>query len=297
MKYAVIDIGSNTVRLCAYEIEGEHISLYLNRRVMALLGSKTQNGALTDEGIDAACDALSQLKVPLQEAQVQKTLVFATAALRNITNSKEAVETISRRTGFSIEVLSGENEALLTFMGAGCGRSLTDGVLADIGGGSSELILIKNGMPVKTASLPIGSLTAFVRFVGKRPATKKQIEKLRAHVRTMIEAHFSPEDTGAVIYGIGGAARSAYELEKLLDPASGGAVKALETLLARLLADEELAEKSILQASPERLDTALPGLAILCETAHFFGCKQMEICNGGVREGYLLRCLEKREGA
>ncbi|MBE7022284.1 MAG: hypothetical protein E7414_03600 [Ruminococcaceae bacterium] len=297
MKYAVIDIGSNTVRLCVYQVEGTKLSLLLNQSVMARLGSKTQNGAMTQEGIQAACDALEQLREPIKRQGVEKTLVFATAALRNITNSKEAVELISQRSGFSIDLLSGEKEALFTFMGAGSNRALRNGVLADIGGGSSELILIRDGLPVKTASLPIGSLTAFVRFVGRRPAKPEQIATLRQHVLTMIAEHFSPEDHGEVLYGIGGAARSAYELERLLDPAAGGAIRALETLLKRLLADEVLAEKSILQASPERLDSALPGIAILCAAAQFFGCKTLEICNGGVREGYLLEQLAKKEGA
>jgi len=297
MKYAVIDVGSNTVRLCVYKMEEKHLSLVLNKRVMALLGSKTKDGALTEEGIDAACDALESLKEPLYQSGAKEVRVFATAALRNITNSKEAVETISKRSGFSIEVLSGESEALLTFCGAGYDRTLQNGVLADVGGGSSELIVIKNGKPVQTESFPIGSLTAFVRFVGKRPATEKQIGALRDYVQEMIKSKFTPSEPLEVLYGIGGAARSAFELEKILDPECGGAIRALEMLLKRLLDDEALAEKSILKASPERLDTALPGIAILCEIARFFGCKRMEVCGGGVREGYLLQQIRKREGA
>lgn len=297
MKFAVIDVGSNTVRLCVYKTEGEKLTLVLNRRVMALLGSKTKDGALTEEGIDAACEALESLKEPLYQSGADGVRVFATAALRNISNSKEAVETISKRTGFSIEVLSGESEALLTFKGAGYDRKLQNGVLADVGGGSSELIVIKNGEPVQTESFPIGSLTAFVRFVGKRPATEKQIQALRDYVQHMIRSVFSTTEPLEVLYGIGGAARSAFELEKILDPESGGAIRALEVLLERLLQDEALAEKSILKASPERLDTALPGIAILCEIARFFGCKRMEVCGGGVREGYLLQEIRKREGA
>jgi len=297
MKYAVIDIGSNTVRLCIYEVEAQKITLLLNQRVMARLGSKTQNGALTQEGIDAACEALDTLRVFIGKFGAEQILVFATAALRNIKNSHEVVEVISKRTGFTINVLSGESEAFLTFLGAGYDRPLQNGVLADVGGGSSELILIENGKPVQMISLPIGSLTAFVRFVGKRPATQKQIDALRAHIREMIATEFSPEYDVDVLYGIGGAVRAAYELEKLLDPASGGAVVALETLLSRLIEDEKLAEKSIQKASPERLDTAVPGLAIVCEVAKFFGCKRMEVCNGGVREGYLLEQMRKKEGA
>ena len=65
----------------------------------------------------------------------------------------------------------------------------------------------------------------------------------------------------------------------------------LQMLLYRLLDDERLAEESILEASPERLDTALPGVAILCETAEFFGCKHLDVCKAGVREGYIRKQL------
>ena len=287
MKYAVIDIGSNTVRLCVYEQKGDKLSLILNRRVMTLLGSKVVDGMLTQEGITAACDALLSLKDFIRKSKAQKTFVFATAALRNIANTEAAVSEIQKKTGFFIDVLSGEDEAFLTFSGAAGEQDIYDGVIADIGGGSTELVLIKEGKPVQTASFPIGSLTAFVRFVGKRPAEREQIMALRQFVRKMIAEKFAKETTAKVLYGIGGAARTAHELEKILYPASGGAFKTLETLLYRLLDDEPLAEKSILQASPERLDTALPGVAILCEVADFFGCQNLDVCKAGVREGYI----------
>ncbi len=291
MKYAVIDIGSNTVRLCIYELKKDKLTLVLNRRVMALLGSKVVDGALSREGITAACDALLSLKKFIKESKVQKTFVFATAALRNIFNTEEAVAEIQEKTGLTIDVLSGEDEANLTFAGVAREQDIYDGVIADIGGGSTELILVKEGRPVQTVSLPIGSLVAFVRFVGKRPATKEQIMAIRQYVRDLIQKSFMQKQSAEVLFGIGGAARTAYELEKILYPASGGAMNTLETLLDRLLGDEALAEASILQASPERLDTALPGVAILCEVAAFFGCKHLDVCRAGVREGYINKQL------
>ncbi len=298
MKCAAIDIGSNTVRLCAYEVKNGKLSMFLNQRVMARLGSKTQHGALTAEGINAACEALTELRQYIDQYKITTVFAFATAALRNITNSKEAVSAIEQRTGFHIDLLSGEEEAYFTFFGAAEAHHITDGLIADIGGGSTELVLIGEGQVKRAVSLPIGSLTAFVRFVGKRPARKEQIAAIRACVREMIETHFTGCETAKVIYGIGGAPRAAMELEKLLYPNSGGAIPTLEQLLCRLTEDEALAEKSILKASPERLDTALPGVAILCEVASFFACERLDICRAGVREGYLLRQMEslQKEG-
>ncbi len=292
MKYAVIDIGSNTVRLCIYEVQGRRLSTVLNRSVMAQLGSKTENGALTKKGIEMACQALLELNQYIEKNKVENTFVFATAALRNISNTEAVVSTIKQRTGICVHVLSGEEEAHLTFSGAASVQHLTDGLIADIGGGSTELVLIKNGRVQQAVSLPIGSLTAFVRFVGKCPAQKQQIANLRTYVHNMIDEHFEEGMQTTVLYGIGGAARTAMELEKILYPASGGAIQTLETLLYRLLDDEPLAKASILKASPQRLDTALPGVAILCEVAAFFGCKTLDVCRAGVREGYLWQQVE-----
>ena len=298
MKYAAIDIGSNTVRLCAYHVKNGKLSMFLNQRVMAKLGSKTKNGALTEEGIEAACRALMELRQYIEQYNIQTVFAFATAALRNITNSKEAVLAIEQKTGFQIDLLSGEEEANFTFSGAAKAHNIKNGLIADIGGGSTELVLICQGQIKKAVSLPIGSLVAFVRFVGKRPAGKEQIMAIRSCVREMIETHFTADEKATVIYGIGGAPRAAMELEKLLYPDSGGAIQTLEQLLYQLLEDEALAEKSILQASPERLDTALPGMAILCEIASFFDCKRLDICCAGVREGYLYKQMEslQKEG-
>ena len=293
MKYAVIDIGSNTVRLCAYQEAQGDMKQFINQPIMAKLGSKTKDGAMTEEGVVAACDALETLKKTISENCIDKTFVFATAALRNISNTEEVVKTIQKNTGLVINVLSGEEEAFLTFSGAAKEQGIQDGVIADIGGGSTELILVKSGEPVKTASFPIGSLTAFVRFVEKRPAKPEEITAIRNHVRAIISQVFQPTQTAEVLYGIGGAARTASELEKILYPTAGGAMETLETLLYRLLDDSSLAEESILKASPERLDTALPGVAILCEVAEFFGCSRLDVCKAGVREGYINRQLEK----
>ncbi len=292
MKHAVIDVGSNTVRLCIYEMQGGDPVLILNERVMARLGSKTENGALTEEGITAACDALLFLRTFIDEHKAEKISTFATAALRNITNSKEAVAEITKRTGFAIDVLSGEEEARLTYLGAAEEQNITDGVIADIGGGSTELIVVKEGKMLSAISLPIGSLTAYVRFVKDKPHIETAVAHQRNFIKQMLRDKLPEDLAGEVLYGIGGAARAASELEKLLYPESGGAIATLEILLTRLLADKKLAKESILQASPERLDTALPGVAILCEVAHFFGCRRLAVCHAGVREGYLMQKLE-----
>ncbi|MBQ9915159.1 MAG: phosphatase, partial [Clostridia bacterium] len=190
MKYAVIDLGTNTIRLCIYQNTGQERKLLLNQRVLALLGSKTENGALTDEGVRAAADALTLLKAVAKEHGIENVYVFATAALRNISNTEAVAKILTEETGLTIDILSGEEEAELTFLGATETCHVEDGLIADIGGGSTELILVKDGKVVRSESFDIGSLTGFVRFVHNRPAEREHIDALRAYVRSIIREKF-----------------------------------------------------------------------------------------------------------
>ena len=140
MKCGIADVGSNTIRLSIYRWEGTQFKLLLNKKVMAGLAGYIKDGALSDSGILVACRTLSSYRALLDNFQVSKMHVFATASLRNISNTGEAVETIRDVTGIPVEVLSGDAEAALSFKGAVLPGGVSTGLLADIGGGSFELV-------------------------------------------------------------------------------------------------------------------------------------------------------------
>lgn len=111
MTYGVIDMGSNTIRLCLYRLErGELISLFNKKTTAGLIGY-VDDGMLSSKGIRKACDVLNTYKRMLEFANVKKLHVFATASLRNISNSSEAVRQIYEETVFQVDVLSGYDEA------------------------------------------------------------------------------------------------------------------------------------------------------------------------------------------
>lgn len=111
MTYGVIDMGSNTIRLCLYRLErGELISLFNKKTTAGLIGY-VDDGMLSSKGIRKACDVLNTYKRMSEFANVKKLHVFATASLRNISNSSEAVRQIYEETGFQVDVLSGYDEA------------------------------------------------------------------------------------------------------------------------------------------------------------------------------------------
>ena len=153
MTYGVIDVGSNTIRLVIYELKENRIeSLFSNKNTAGLIGY-VNDGELSRKGIRKACDVLNSLQKVAAHAQVEKLYVFATASLRNIANTKEAVEEIEKETGLDIDVISGHDEAVLDFEGAAHAQKLKDGVMVDIGGGSTEVVAFADGKITDAVSL------------------------------------------------------------------------------------------------------------------------------------------------
>ena len=121
--YAIIDIGSNTIRLNVYQVEedGAIHSIFQSKETAGLAGYVQEDGSMSREGLDRAADALLRFRSILDALHIENRAVFATASLRNITNSEEAVFQLQERTGLMIRLLSGREEAILDYVGATSG--------------------------------------------------------------------------------------------------------------------------------------------------------------------------------
>lgn len=167
MKQAIIDIGSNSIRLTLYETEGQSFKILFREKIMAGLAGYVEDGKLSAEGIECACAGLLTFCAILQTLAIDRISVFATASLRNISNTEQALSVIRAATGYSVEVISGEDEALFGYAGAMQELHLTGGAFLDIGGASTEIVTFEDGKPVDFASFPIGSLSLYRRCVKK----------------------------------------------------------------------------------------------------------------------------------
>lgn len=133
MKIGIIDIGSNSIRLTVYETRFDEFRILFKEKIMAGLASYVEKGALTEEGIDAACSAILEFRGILDALKITHFKVFATASLRNIKNTEEALAQILEETDSAVEVLSGEEEAYLGYFGVMEELDLKNGVIVDIG--------------------------------------------------------------------------------------------------------------------------------------------------------------------
>ncbi len=219
--YAIIDVGSNTVRMNIYKIEQGQLSLVMGKKEAVGLASYVKNGQMLPEGVNRACEVLSEFRSILQDLGITDYHVFATAALRNAVNSHAAVEEIVERTGICIEVLSGETEAELDFIGASHAVDVTDGLLIDIGGASTELVVYENSEIKKKVSLPVGSLNIYDRYVSNLLPSRSERKAVKQMVLQLLK-----QDTDLyygeypIVCGVGGHHSCDAQTEQLLISAS-----------------------------------------------------------------------------
>ena len=294
MKCGIVDVGSNTMRLSIYHWEGRSFKLLMNKKEMAGLAGYIKGGVLSDSGILVACRVLAEYKTLLDNLGVKELHVFGTAPLRNIVNTEEALDAIRAVTGVSVEVLSGTDEAALSFLGATVGGGApAAGMLADIGGGSTELVAYANSAITSGCSLPMGSLSLFTDYVSGLFPTKEERRAIRARVERELEKARTAGVRCAHLTGVGGTIRAAAKLcnaRSGADPANRVIPAAeLRGLYKELKRGDQATLRQILRTAPDRVHTILPGLVILSTVVKSYGVETVSVSACGVREGYLLQ--------
>lgn len=292
MIYGIADVGSNTVRLSIYKCEGGEIRLLMNRKVMAGLAGYVRHGALTPEGIEVACQTLQGYRSLMDNLELPDLRVFATASLRNISNTEEAVGAVMAATGLRVDVLTGREEAELSFRGAIQNAGLYTGLLADLGGGSTELVSYRNRAIQTACSLSVGSLSLFSKYVAKLHPTKEERRAIRRAVEEQLEQFVPQHGPARHICGVGGTVRAACKVANAMfdRPAGDRSLDRdeLKEMLQRLKKPGRDELRLLLKTVPDRIHTIIPGLLALDTIAKAYGAQTITASACGVREGYLL---------
>lgn len=298
--YSVIDIGSNTIRLTVYQVqEGTIDAVFHEKSTAGLAGYVNEKGKLSQAGIQRAVEALLRFRRILENLAIGHVAVFATASLRNVVNTDEALAAIEQQTGFPVEILSGEKEALLDHIGATHFLPTADGLLLDIGGGSTELVFSSAGVVQKAVSIPVGSLNMYHKYVSYVLPTASERRRIERRIDKERGKLDLPDRSCPVVCGGGGTARATCKLlnswKKL--PASNRTIRfqTISEFLETVRPDEKESLLPILQSAPDRIHTLLPGMTILNKLGSVFGCETMVVSDYGVREGYLLSEVLKVE--
>lgn len=300
MTYGIIDVGSNTVRLCIYEVKDGKVKALFNNKTTAGLIGYVNDGELTQKGIKKACDVLGEYRDMADHADIKDLFVFATASLRNISNTSEAVKAIHESTGLNVDVLTGHEEATLDFNGAANAMALDEGVMIDIGGGSTEVLVYERGEIQDAASLPLGSLSLFKNHVSNLFPQKKEDDEIRKEVKSELKKiKFLKNRRFHTLLGIGGTIRAVRKMHNdyFEFPRQNDRMKAntVSLLLKELDSESNNTLKNILDVAPDRVHTLIPGMLVLDTICRSVECDEILVSNYGVREGYLYKKAILRE--
>ena len=299
MKQAVIDIGSNSMRLSVYETTpAGGFSILFKDKFMAGLAGYVEEEALSREGIDRAILGLRGFRSTLEALGIHNVAVFATASLRNIRNTRPAVEAIQRATGFPIEVISGQEEARFGYLGAMEELALPDGLFVDIGGASTEVVRFTGGQIVSADSCPVGSLKLYRDWVKKILPNHEAVLHMQAAIRqATLRVVRQPIRQSLPLVCVGGTARAALKLTRricrLPESVNWISAQQLEEVAAALSVSQKTAADLILKTEPERIHTLIPGMLILRHMVEGFGASQLIVSKYGVREGYLCQKIRR----
>ncbi|MFI4964242.1 MAG: Ppx/GppA family phosphatase [Caulobacterales bacterium] len=289
---AVIDVGSNSVRLVIYRLDGRAIWTVYNEKALAGLGRDLPStGRLSPGGIEVALTAIRRFRALLDGWRAEDVTAAATAAVREAADGPAFLKRIREETGLSVRVLSGEEEARYAALGVIAGQPDAEGVVGDLGGSSLELVRLNGAGPDEGATLPLGpfALGAPRPLDGER--TRRLIESaLIPHANRFATRRF---------HAVGGAWRNLalFHMELADYPLhvahqyEMSRADALE--VSRLVARQSHASLERMQGlSKKRLET-LPYSAVVLEALiERLGVERVTISAFGVREGLLLEAMD-----
>jgi len=302
MKLASIDIGTNSIRLLVAEIKPNHqLNVLIRQAKVTRLGEGVNSHRLLKPAaISRTLGALAEYKKILEEAEAEKVIVAATSAVREAQNSQDFLNAIKNRFGWQTEVLSGETEANLSFLGALGIRqpsaiSHHSVLVIDVGGGSTELIVGKS-RPSQLFSLDIGSVRLTEMFIKNDPPLPSEIEETRNHIRLIFEKAMDKiaEQFPKEAIGLAGTFTTLsaiklgladYDWRKV----HGSVLKKqeIEEIFERLISLPLEARKKIVGLEPERADVAIAGTLIILEILERLHFDQVRVSEQDLLDGLL----------
>ena len=299
-RVASIDIGTNTILLLIAKVEEGKVNPLFEIETVARLGEGVQkNGILLKEAMDRSLQTLAQYLKWCQELEVQKVFTAGTSALREAKNSEDFLNLVKEKLDLPIEVISGEEEAQLSFLAVAkdLGKVKEPILVVDVGGGSTEFILGKGDQISQWISLPLGSVRFTEEFLRSDPVQEEEWEKMERKIQEyLVTIPHSQEPISMVV--VGGTATTLASVEQGLEDFIAEKIhhfvlgkEALKNQLL-LYRSKTIDERRKISGLPmARADVILAGGAILYLAMEELKCPSVLISCHGVRYGLLYKKL------
>ena len=292
---AIIDVGSGSARAVVMQVNpGGGIEIVAQQRVnLNLMSHVDDNGVLDQQGVASTVDALEDFAMVARGFGVRAIHAVGTAALRESGNASAIVDAAVKRFDIPLRIIRGGDEAVYCFLGAVHGPPVTDGLLADIGGGSTELVSFRNRTMVSSVSLPLGSLRIANQFnLTDLPTTENVHAAYEFVCAILAEAGISRLTDGGVLIGSGGSVRLLSRLDRWQEPypiikLHGYRIDA-ESLAeqARQLASMSRSERASMEGmNPDRAHSIVGGAIISHALTRYTNADGILVSGQGLREG------------
>jgi exopolyphosphatase/guanosine-5'-triphosphate,3'-diphosphate pyrophosphatase len=302
MQLAAVDLGSNSFRLQMGRAHGRHVELqgYWKETVRLAAGVGADR-RISRRAIDAACECLARMNERLRGLPTEQVRAVGTQTLRDAPNSDEFLLEAQHALGYPIDVISGREEARLTF--EGCMHSAPPSrqprLVVDIGGASTELI-VGTGFEAQAAdSFKVGCVNSTLRFFGDGTLDRGSFRKAQVAAAAEIEEAVSrfSRASWSEAFGTSGTVGAAAELIRQVDWGDGTVITAPMLLNLRQLLIEygEVRKLRLPGIKPERAQVLPGGIAVLAAVFETLGITELVPARGGLRLGLLYDLLGRRE--
>jgi exopolyphosphatase/guanosine-5'-triphosphate,3'-diphosphate pyrophosphatase len=306
VRVAVVDIGTNSTRLLIADIDPQSEAVEELERcsnVTRLGHGVDSSGALADDAMQRVFSTLADYRALIDQHLASANLAVLTSAVRDAANGVQFAERVRNDYGLDARVLSGEQEAQLTFLGAMSGRPVDTGaaeptVVVDIGGGSTEFVIGIDRSAGFHTSLHAGVVRMSERHIHSDPPSPSELQALAADVRRTFLDGLPPNERAHVEHGIAvaGTATSAASIDQELDPYDPARVhgymlqlSTVELLLARLADLNERQRREVVGLHPDRAPTIVAGMILLEEAMRAFELEQVEVSEHDILYGGALQ--------
>jgi exopolyphosphatase/guanosine-5'-triphosphate,3'-diphosphate pyrophosphatase len=302
VRVAVVDLGTNTTRLLVADVVDGRVEEIERRNTVTRLGENVDaGGELIATAMERVFDAVAEYRQAIDDLSVERTTAVATSAVREARNGGYFQSRLEERFGISARIISGDEEAELTFAGATTDRPPGGDPLLvlDIGGGSTEFVVGRSGEdPSFHVSTQAGSVRQTERHISDDPPSRDQVAELRADIRGIIQAAVPAAVRSGVRDGVAvaGTPISLAAIEQRLDPYDSSRVhgyrlelESCERILGELAAQPEHERRKVVGLHPDRAPTIVAGAVILVESMRAFGLKSIEVGEHDILYGAALQ--------
>lgn len=297
MNYAMIDIGSNTVKMTVYAENKTLLNKYTHPTALV---SYIENGALSEVGINRLIATLAQYQKIAANESDTRLFAYATASLRGLSNRDAVTDAVKNTLGIVIDVVSGEEEAKLSFDGiaAVSGFDPEGNTVFDLGGGSLEVATLQNGI-LSAHSYRAGALLMHLQFVKNILPTGEELSAIYSHVQSLAKNDTLPKNYGKAL-AVGGSLRAFSTVHAHLKgehyteelPYTVTREEAI-AFLEKVASCDKGVKTALIDLVPTRIHTVASGLSAFLALLDLTGQTAFTVVSGGTREGYLMKITTK----